>query len=289
MQSAPRRELVWRLAIPGIAIGAAAVFAALRSIGTIALTLSAPTVPLMIGVMVGGGLALTTAWPAVRRDLQAVSLPTGTLRLVLWAVLCAAIGVLAYAAVFASGLVTVHYQLDNTTFQAGQGKAFSARLPTLPSGLVYDDYTRTHLVTPTQFFANGVEFGLRIDSYAAIAQYGGGRFTIVQDYLVFSSADGSDPRTNDRRYDIVTPVLPGSILFFIPLLAAGLSIFGLRRWRDIARAPTKQSNATATAKTPTSVARTNGGVAVGAAIVGFLLALLVSVTLWKGIWAFGLH
>ncbi len=279
LQSAPRRELVWRLAIPGIAIGAAAVFAALRSIGSIALTLGAPTVPLMIGVMVGGGLALTTAWPAVRRDLQAVSLPTGTLRLVLWAVLCAAIGVLAYAAVFASGLVTVHYQLDNTTFQAGQGKAFSARLPTLPSGLVYDDYTRTHLVSPTRLFVNGAEFGLRIDSYAAIAQRGGGRFTIAQNYLLFSTADASDPRTNGRRYDIITPVLPGSTLFFVSLLAASLCSVGLRWSRRIASDLIAVPEIPATGGLPVPVART-GGVA-AAAVIGFLLAILVIVTLWN--------
>ena len=275
------------VAVASIGIGAAATVAAFSSIGTIGLVFDGPMVSPGIGIFFGGIFVLLISWPALRRDLVAVPRGIAALRAALWIIFCSAVGLFGYAAVFATGLVTVHHTLDNKTFQAGQGKMFMARLAPLPFGLVYVDYKRTSLVAPTHLSENGVEFGLSVDHFRAISERAAGRFTVSPHYLLFSTPDGSDPRTSGRRYVITMPVVPGAMLLFGTLFAAGLSIIGLRWLRKNAAHVESPSKNVATPGTLTRAEMPSFRATASAAMLGFLSAIIIATVLWRAPWVFG--
>jgi hypothetical protein len=75
-----------------------------------------------------------------------------------------------------------------------------------------------------QLFENGRSLGPPHCVHMAIQQEGGGRFSHWGDYLLFSSSDGSDPRTNGYRYEVrgSMRVQVGLWMLGVGLLIAGV-------------------------------------------------------------------
>jgi hypothetical protein len=59
--------------------------------------------------------------------------------------------------------------------------------------------------SPARLLEDGRDLGPANASHQAIREQGGGRFSVWRGQLWFSTSDGSDPRTNGRRYEIVWP------------------------------------------------------------------------------------
>jgi hypothetical protein len=68
---------------------------------------------------------------------------------------------------------------------------------------------------------NGISIGLGNSSHETIRQCGGGTYSVWKNTLLFSTPDGSDPRTNGRQYDLKTPpshaFLTGGLMFLTTL------------------------------------------------------------------------
>ncbi len=63
--------------------------------------------------------------------------------------------------------------------------------------------------SPFRMLENGFLMGSPHATHADIEDVGGGRYSHWGDYLLFSTPDGSDPRSNGRRYQIFASVLEG--------------------------------------------------------------------------------
>lgn len=57
--------------------------------------------------------------------------------------------------------------------------------------------------SPVFVFENDHQLAWPYSQHAAIARHGGGRFSHWDEYIYFSASDGSDPRSNGRRYSVV--------------------------------------------------------------------------------------
>ncbi len=79
---------------------------------------------------------------------------------------------------------------------------------------------------------DGDELPLRIEKIKHVEELGRGRYRATPRTLYFSTADGSDPRENGRRYTVRLPRRPHPALLpaAVALLAAALWMLGWRRW-----------------------------------------------------------
>jgi hypothetical protein len=66
--------------------------------------------------------------------------------------------------------------------------------------------------------------------HADIGSKGGGRFSHWNDWLYFSSSDGTDPRANGRGYTASVSARVSAVIWASVLLADILIVFSLRRW-----------------------------------------------------------
>ncbi|MBI5849897.1 MAG: SGNH/GDSL hydrolase family protein [Planctomycetes bacterium] len=106
------------------------------------------------------------------------------------------------------------------------GFAFRAALP---AGVPSDDEPGTR----TALLEDGRPFGVVAD-HVAIRQLGGGRYSFWRGTLYFSTEDGSDPRSNGRRYEAAWPsagkrALERGTRYGAWTLIVLASILGLRR------------------------------------------------------------
>jgi hypothetical protein len=105
-----------------------------------------------------------------------------------------------------AGLVTI--QLERPFFQLqGSDIAFSVKVPSLNHA---SDTMTHHKRSPFLLYENSTRLGPPHTAHAEILQYGRGRFSHWTDTgFIFSSSDGTSPRTNGRTYWAVIP-LPGA-------------------------------------------------------------------------------
>lgn len=80
------------------------------------------------------------------------------------------------------------------------GHAYVAALPRL-LGEPSDAEGHSRLV----LLEDGRPLGPAHAPHLQVQEQGGGRYSHWLDHLVFSSSDGSDPRTNGRRYEFLVP------------------------------------------------------------------------------------
>ena len=90
------------------------------------------------------------------------------------------------------------------------------------SGLIYpEDSTAWPNSSTLEFIENGRRLGPGHSFHSEIATLGSGRYSHWQGYLVFSSSDNTDPRSNGRVYSIRQPPSAFLVLLFT---AAGILI-----------------------------------------------------------------
>ena len=81
-------------------------------------------------------------------------------------------------------------------------------------------------------FEDGRPLGPPHTAHADIRKSGGGRYSHWRGSIIFSSSDGSDPRSNGRRYSIASKTAPNPTMKIVALmlLAADIALgFGFRR------------------------------------------------------------
>ena len=94
--------------------------------------------------------------------------------------------------------------LDTTKARPEEGHAYWISLRWIAPGLVSDKDGVSQLV----LLDDGVELSARA-LHADIREEGGGLYSHWGDAILFSTRDGSDPRTNGRRYEVrVPPYIP---------------------------------------------------------------------------------
>jgi hypothetical protein len=64
-----------------------------------------------------------------------------------------------------------------------------------------------NIPSPARLLEDGILLAGPNAPHAEIGQKGRGRFSVWQGYLIFSTSDGSDPRTNGRHYELYWPTL----------------------------------------------------------------------------------
>ncbi|MBL9077247.1 MAG: glycosyltransferase family 39 protein [Planctomycetes bacterium] len=120
-------------------------------------------------------------------------------------------------------LALQHVPIAAADVREDSGRGFVVALGT--------DWLSSHArPSPARLLEDGRELGPANALHDAIRQQGGGRFSLWHGNLYFSSSDGSDPRQNGRRYEIVwpTPVAAGwrhgstALAVLLALLAAWL-------------------------------------------------------------------
>ncbi len=77
---------------------------------------------------------------------------------------------------------------------------------------------------------DGVPLPLRIEKIKHVTESGRGRYRVTGRAIYFSSPDNSDPRHNDRRYDLLVPREVRAALLWIPLGLLAVAMFCLQRW-----------------------------------------------------------
>ena len=99
-------------------------------------------------------------------------------------------------------------QLERPFFELqGSEVAFSVKAPSLDH---LSDTTQLRDRSPFLLYENTTRLGPPHTAHADIVEYGRGRFSHWNDSgFIFSSSDGSSPRTNGRTYWAVIP-LPGA-------------------------------------------------------------------------------
>src|SRR4051812_35657736 len=80
-----------------------------------------------------------------------------------------------------------------------------------------------------RLFENGTQLGPAHATHADIAAQGGGRYSHWNDYLIFSTSDGSDPRENKRHYTIGDQPRFGRLVGLCLIGFAALLAFRQRR------------------------------------------------------------
>lgn len=90
-----------------------------------------------------------------------------------------------------------------------------------------DTYPRRSALTLAE---DGHAFGLSHQTLDAVREVGGGRFVHWGEQLVFSSSDGSDPRSNGRTYVATCPAQPRAMLVGL-LLLLGVGLAAPGGWR----------------------------------------------------------
>jgi 2-polyprenyl-3-methyl-5-hydroxy-6-metoxy-1,4-benzoquinol methylase len=85
--------------------------------------------------------------------------------------------------------------------QSNGGNMFSIAFPDLAS--CADDTSPTGQVSPLFVFEDGRQLAFPHSLHADLTQYGAGRFSHWGQYMLFSSSDNTDPRTNGRTYELV--------------------------------------------------------------------------------------
>jgi hypothetical protein len=259
------RPLSRASAILSAIFGTAVVVGVLMTSGTLGIEIRTPGLVSVCLVALSLFLLLPVLWPALRQDLRTAPDGWRQLRHALWAARALGAAMLLYGAVFATGLITIHDRIDDRAIGPGGGKMYVSALPAPPVGLGYQEFWRSPLVTPTRVTENGREFGLGNSVHSWIVELGGGRFSIFGGNLLFSTADNSDPRTNGRRYEVTTPLLPTSNLFLLALLLIGGSQLGLRQLD------------TRAADSPANIQQAHWLVVIAA----FLLTIAAGAVLWR--------
>ena len=99
-------------------------------------------------------------------------------------------------------------QLERPFFELqGSDIAFSVKVPSLEN---FSDNMEERDRSPFVLYENMTRLGPPHTEHAEIVKYGRGRFSHwIASGFIFSSSDGSSPRTNGRTYWAVIP-LPGA-------------------------------------------------------------------------------
>jgi hypothetical protein len=106
------------------------------------------------------------------------------------------------------GLLDQNAALQPSEIQAQRGNAYLARWSGIPghaflSDLIYPEDSNAWRNSSTlEIFEDGLRLGPAHALHSEIAALGSGRYSHWQGYLVFSSSDNTDPRSNGRIYSI---------------------------------------------------------------------------------------
>lgn len=137
-------------------------------------------------------------------------------------------GLLVLALLLGFATREVSRNLASTTLQPDQGRAFTAALSDLatwPWQVSGDGMERPRRST-VRLGEDGQALGPAHSLHQTIIERGGGAFSHWRDYLILSSSDGSDPRTNGRRYQVVAQARLAPLLVAIPAWAGTLLLTG---------------------------------------------------------------
>ena len=96
------------------------------------------------------------------------------------------------------------HPLDPAQMVAGDGLAWSVPVPARWRGLA-NNSELPRGAQPLLLLENGRELGPVCPMHKTIREEGGGAYSHWGDSLIFSTSDGSDPRTNGREYSLVDP------------------------------------------------------------------------------------
>lgn len=97
--------------------------------------------------------------------------------------------------------------------------------------------------SPAQLFEDGQELAMANVPVDQIVAKGAGRFLVDDEYVYFSTSDGSDPRNNGRRYELYWPAPPSvrTVLAAAALASVSLVWFVVRNravvWKVVANPP----------------------------------------------------
>ena len=185
---------------------------------------------------------------------------------------------------------SVHAPLPPDNMTPNEGSAFTATLPRQNSVLFksYSDadsgWPRSNLV----LFEDGSRLGPAHSPHIVIRSEGGGAYSHWGDGLVFSSSDGSDPRSNGRTYRVAyRRFLDPRVALALLLLCGGMVLVRWQPRSALRRSPrvvdgrhdghaTGLRGAMSTLARPASLARFGGLVAVYTVALIVLYASLVA-------------
>lgn len=131
--------------------------------------------------------------------------------------------------------VPLHFTatIDSRELREWGGRAFAIDLAAhLPEGLaarllsIEADSNRNNNASKLELLEDGRPVGPSHSIHAEISGLGGGRYSHWENALIFSSSDGSDPRTNGRKYTIVHPMSPAPL---IPIALVAIGLLAARR------------------------------------------------------------
>lgn len=123
-----------------------------------------------------------------------------------------------------------------------------------------------------RLFEDGVEMPLSHASHDDIRDVGGGRWSHWTRWLILSSTDGTDPRTNGRRYTVEGLTLP--VRLGAPLLALVALVMSWRSLRQLLR---ESAASSATRRPP------RRSVLIAGSLVVTLLLVVLSLAVLEGI------
>lgn len=135
------------------------------------------------------------------------------------------------------GLMVTSHLTASSTAPFG-GDAFLDRLGVSSLFQALPDTQVNATASQLRLFENGRRLGPAHTSHTEIKAEGHGRFSHWNDYIVFSSSDGSNPMTNGRSYTARYPVYLaplGAVAGFVGptvLLALARILYSLRRGRE---------------------------------------------------------
>jgi len=133
-------------------------------------------------------------------------------------------------AIYAAGSLNSLYNVPPSAIQPVQGHGYRIPLTGMlpragsPAAFLYTttpDSSDAPTTSNLRIMENGALLGPAHTIHASIFAEGGGRFSHWGDYLIFSTSDNSDPRSNGRVYSIEQSP-SASRLFVVPSLVVGL-------------------------------------------------------------------
>src|SRR5262245_909427 len=134
--------------------------------------------------------------------------------------------VLLLIASYREGLLDQKTVLRPSEFQFQTGNAYLVQLRT-NFFFFYPDSSAHPTTSTLQIFEDGRRLGPAHALHSEIASLGLGRYSHWTDYLLFSSSDNTDPRSNGRLYSVGQPP-PLSLITVLAIFALALSLAGIK-------------------------------------------------------------
>ncbi|HMN95813.1 MAG TPA: hypothetical protein PKC43_11980 [Phycisphaerales bacterium] len=121
---------------------------------------------------------------------------------------------------------TIERRLASVTIEPHGGRAWRAAVPRIPWPATFrTDSVNRPRASGLLLFEDGVPLGPAHALHATVAEEGAGRYSHWGAHLIFSTSDGSDPRTNGRIYELAAPMaLARSAMLGLGLIAAALAV-----------------------------------------------------------------